>query len=78
MPKKVVPTSYTAGRDIRLSGTVYTKGQTIPNATVKAQKALSRLLSRRFIIPDKDPHGRKTKLRTPTPTDVNPSFRKAL
>jgi hypothetical protein len=56
----------------------YAKGDVIPNATVKNLKNASALLSRRWIIPNFDPFFRKTKLTTPTPTDVSSNTRKAL
>jgi hypothetical protein len=57
----------------------YNLGDVIPNATVKAIKHVSALLSRRWIIPNWDFHYRKTLSTTPTPTDVSPpSVRKAI
>jgi hypothetical protein len=79
MPKYVVPTSYTCGREgTKIGATVYHKGDAIPAATVKALPNLSALLSNRDIIPNVDPHSRKTRLSTPTPTDVPPVVRKAM
>ena len=78
MPKYVVPASYTSGRKQTLAGTVYNPGDTIPNAVVKGLKDLSALLSNREIIPNVDPHSRRTKVSTPTPTDVPPVVRKSM
>lgn len=78
MPKVTSPTSFTAGRTLTLNGTTYTPGQTIPNATVKSLKNLSALLGNRDIIPNVDPHSRKTRLSTPTPTDLTPGVRAGI
>ena len=78
MPKLKIPASYTARRRIVLNGTVYTPGQTIPNATVKALRNLSSLLSHRWIVPNIDPYGRRTKLKNPQPTDIGAVARKSL
>jgi hypothetical protein len=79
MPKYVIPASYTCGREgTKINGTTYHKGDVIPPATVKALPNLSALLSNRDIIPNVDPRSRKTKLATPTPTDIQPVVRKAM
>lgn len=57
---------------------VYEVGDTIPNATVKAIKHLGALLGKRSIIPNLDPFRRKTKLETPTPTDLSPKMKGTL
>ena len=57
----------------------YETGDNIPVASLRKIRNLSSLLSRRWIIPNMDLHYRKTKPRTPTPTDLSPaSVRKAL
>jgi hypothetical protein len=79
MPKYRIPSSYTCGREgLKINNTVYHKGDAIPAATVKSLKKVSALLGNRDIIPDVDPHYRKTKLKTPAPTDVPPVVRKAM
>lgn len=72
------PATFSAGRKVVIGGTTYQPGDAIPNATVKAIKHLSALLSRRFIIPNLDPYRRRTKLSTPTPTDIQVTVRKTL
>lgn len=76
--KRQQPTSFTAGRKIVLGGTTYAKGATIPNSVVKGLKRLSALLSRRLIIPNVDPHYRRTALSKPTPTFLNVKERAKL
>lgn len=68
-----VPTSFSAGRRIRLEGTVYARGAAIPNAVVAQVKHLAAYLSRRWIVPQPDPHRRRTSPDTPTPTALNPT-----
>lgn len=78
MAKWRAPASYTAGRKLTIAGTTYAAGATISNATVKAIKHVGALLSNRDIIPNVDPHYRKGKVKTPTPTDMPAVRRKAL
>jgi hypothetical protein len=76
--KLTIPTSYTAGRKVTLFGTTYQPGASIPAGTVKTLRNLSVLLGRRLIIPNADPHNRRNRLRTPTPTDISAVFRRKL
>lgn len=78
MPKITAPTSFTAGRKQTINGTVYNPGDTIPNAVVKTLKNLSALLGNREIIPNADPHKRKTLLKSPAPTDIGSVLRKDI
>lgn len=73
-----IPASYTAGRKVTIAGTTYQPGASIPAATVRGLRNISVLLSRRLIIPNVDPHNRRGRLRTPTPTDISAVFRKKL
>ena len=57
---------------------VYAAGAAIPNTTIKKLTRLSALLSSRAIIPGTDLFNRKTKLSTPTPTDMSPSMKGTL
>lgn len=72
------PTSFTAGRKITLGGVTYAKGAVIPNSAVKGLRRLSSLLSRRWIIPNRDPHFRQTKPHVPTPTALGVRERRGL
>ena len=72
------PASFSAGRKIVINGTVYQPGANVPNAVVKGLVRLSALLNKRAIVPNLDPHGRKTKAATPSPTDLHPSMKKTL
>jgi hypothetical protein len=83
MPKRVPPTSFTAGRKMVLGGVTYNPGDTIPNATVKALRRLNRLLSRRYIIPNTEVYpirksGAARLLARPRPTSLNPRERANL
>lgn len=72
------PTSYTARKRVSLDGTVYEPGDTVPNAVVKELRTLSALVSSRVLVPNEDPHGRRGRLGTPTPTDFTARSRAAI
>lgn len=72
MPARVQPESYTARKRISIDGTVYEPGDTVPNEVVRELPKLSALVSARLLVPDVDPHQRRTRLTTPTPTDYSP------
>lgn len=72
MPAFVQPESYTARRQISLEGVTYEPGDTVPNEVVRTLPKLSALVSARILVPSTDPHQRRTKLTTPTPTDYTP------
>jgi len=82
----VTPTTFTVTKDVKIMGVQYTRGQVVPNATVKTWKRLSMLLSSRIILPNPDPYHRKTDLygfgdaprRHPTPTGMGPAERRKL
>lgn len=58
---------------------VYAVGDLIPIGVIRTLNNLSALLGSRRIIPNVDPHYRKTKLTTGAPTDVSPpSVRRAI
>lgn len=71
----VQPGSFTAGKHITLLGDAYQPGDTVPQATIKALRNLSALVSNRTLIPDVDPWGRHNRLTTPTPTDFPAAVR---
>lgn len=80
---KQLPTSFTAGRTIRVAGVVYTIGQAIPTAAVGGLNKASALLSRRWIIPANEAYPKKgstdaKRLAKPKPTTLNPKERRNL
>jgi hypothetical protein len=80
MPPRTQPTSFTAGRRIKLGGTTYARGAAIPNAVVKGLKHATALLSRRWIIPNVDVYRRRLVNRPerPTPTSLSVTERNKL
>ena len=79
MPSFVQPTSYTAGKAITLLGVAYLPGATVPNDVVRSLKDVSALVSSRKLIPNADPHKRKTKKSTPAPVAYSPpSIRRGM
>jgi hypothetical protein len=72
------PTSYTARREISLDGVTYGPGDTVPNEVVRGLRTLSALVSARILVPDTDPHSRRTSIGTPTPTDFSARSRAAI
>jgi hypothetical protein len=76
--RRVLPSSFKAGRAIRLEGTVYARGQTIPDAVVARVRRLSAYLSSRLIVPVPDTYRRRTREHIPTPTDLNAKERTTL
>lgn len=78
MPSIRKPSAFTAGKKIKIFDKVYQPGEAIPIAVIRKLRNLSSLLGSRRIIPDKDPHGRKTRPTKGTPTDIPASMRKSL
>jgi len=78
MPAFVQPSSYTARKAVTLLGTDYAPGDTVPQAVVQQLKDLSALVGARILVPDTDPHQRRTQLSTPTPTDFQSSTRAGI
>lgn len=79
MPAFVHPTSYTAGKKVTLLGVSYLPGATVPNDVVRSIKNVSALVSKRILIPNADPHKRKTKASTPVPVSYSPpSIRRGM
>lgn len=68
MPGRVLPSSFTAGRPVKLEGVSYQPGDTVPGAVVKRVRALSALLSNGTLWPDKDPSSRRLSLKKQRPT----------
>lgn len=73
-----LPSSFVAGRALRLEGTIYAKGAVIPDAVVARVRRVSAYLSRRLIIPVPDPWHRRTRAHVPTPTDITAKERRTL
>ena len=71
-------TSFLAGRKMTLNGVTYQPGDAVPNAVLKPIKHLSCMISKRFLVPNIDPHDRSTKASTPTPTDITTKRQGAL
>lgn len=71
----IAPTTYTVARKLKVNGTVYNPGQTIAPDVMAHIRGIDGLLSRKFIIPTPDPHGRKTKPETPAPVTTPAPFR---
>lgn len=79
MPGHLTPTSFTCGREgLKINGVTYHAGDDVPVSAVKQVHNLSALVSRRDLIPDTDPHGRRTRPETPTPTEMSGMARRAL
>ena len=78
MPARQQPESYTARREVTLLGVTYAPGDTVPLNVIKAIHNLSALVSSRVLVPDTDPHQRKTRLESPTPTDYPASVRRGI
>lgn len=73
------PSSFTAGRRVKLLGSTYQPGATVPNSVVKQVKKLSALLSARILVPNvKLRESRDGRTRVPGPSDINPKMRKNL
>ena len=70
--------SFVAGRKMTLNGITYQPGDAVPNAVLKPIKHLSCMISKRFLIPNQDPHQRTTDASTPTPTDSTSKRQGAL
>ena len=75
-------TSFTAGRPLTLSGTVYAIGAAIPNAVVARLRKADALISKRVIIPSNQQFPRKSgtggKVTRDTPVSLNPTERRNL
>lgn len=78
MPARRTPSSYTAGKQITLEGVAYQPGDVVPNDVVRELRDLSALVSGRYLVPDVDPHGRRTALSTPSPIDYPVAVRKDI
>lgn len=78
MPKRTLPTSFTAGRPLNLEGTAYAPGDNIPTGVVARLKRASALLSRRFIIANTDFRGRDAAKAKRTATTLGASERRSL
>jgi PKD repeat protein len=73
-----VPASFKAGRDLTLPGAVaVAKGDTLTKTQLESIAHLDAYLSRRWIIPVPDAHGRDFNEVTPTPTSLPPVVYKA-
>lgn len=73
------PTSFTAGRRIKLFGVTYQPGDAVPNAVVKTVKRMNALIARRILVPNRTLRGSKHMLTTtPAPNDLNPKQRAGL
>lgn len=71
--RRVLPTSFTAGRQLTLEGVDYAKGDPIPQAVVARVRRVSGLLARRWIIPNVDPYASKLKAHQGRPVDLSMS-----
>lgn len=69
--RRVLPTSFTAGRPLLLEGVLYASGQTVPAGVVARVRRVNALLSRRWIIPNADPYRSKLKPHQPRPVDLS-------
>jgi hypothetical protein len=71
--RRVLPTSFTAGRPLTLEGVDYAIGDPIPQAVVARVRRVPALLSRRWIVPNTDPYASKLKPMQGRPVDLNAS-----
>ena len=79
MPQLQTPTSFTCGREgLKIDGTTFHAGDTVSVSVAKKVRNLSALVSNRDLIPNVDPHQRKNKAKTPTPTTMAGAARRAL
>lgn len=72
----VVPTSFVTTRALTLAGTAYAKGATVPPLVIAHMKNASALLSRRWIVPNADPHHRRGA--KPKAIGMSAAMRKAI
>lgn len=73
------PSSFTAGRRVKLLDTTYQPGDAVPNSVVKGLRRLSALVSRRILVPNVTlRESRDGRTRVPTPSDIGPNQRKGL
>jgi hypothetical protein len=78
MPRYVPATSFTANRALTLLGVSYAKTATIPNSVIANIKDISALLSKGWIIPNRDPDQRRTQLGKPQPMTLGAEERRTL
>lgn len=86
MPAVQQPTTFTVTKDCEIEGTVYLRGATITPTVAKTFRKLNQLVSSRTLVPDNDPHYRKTDSygpgdpprKHPTPTGYHPVDRGAF
>jgi hypothetical protein len=80
MPARQEPASFAVTVDCVIEGQVYLRGATIPAATAAGFRKLDVLTSNRTLLPNVEPHGRKTDAsgfgeaprKHPTPTHFAP------
>ena len=70
--------TYTVARPIKIKGRQYLAGETISPAEIADIRGVDGLLSRKWIIPTPDPHGRKTLPEKPTIISTPASWRKQM
>lgn len=78
MARHQLPTSFTAGKKVKLAGTTYNPGDVIAVAVVKAAKRASALLSNGMVRPNRDMWHRRGKPATRRPNQLTPADRKNL
>ena len=71
------PLSLAAARDVVINGVPLTKGEKLSVGTASV-KAISRLVARRIVVPQRDLYGAKGRRRTPAPAWLHPSLIKTL
>lgn len=73
------PTSFTAGRRVKILGVTYQPGDAVPNAVVKTLRRMSALINRRILVPNTTLRGSKHSLpAVPAPNDLTPAQKRAL
>ena len=78
MAGRVVPTSFTVGKQVTIAGTAYDIGDSITNAAVQGLYDLDALLSDGTLVPNADQNHRRTALGHPTPWYLAPDERGSL
>ncbi len=71
-------TTFTVRRPFKYNGTVYDPGQTFTADQMAYMRHSDSLMSRKFIVPTPDPHGRKGDPLTPTPISLPASIRQKM
>lgn len=79
MARRVSGTTFTASRPVNIGGTNYAVGATIPGTALARVRNLSALISRGFVLPDRDVYGRtRISKRARRERTFTPAERRAL